>query len=119
MLNLCKYQRNIVHRKLLLLCCLHDVILTEFSLGVYFGSIVKIDFGQKLEIISLIFVRINGANDFDDNRVKIDLRVLLRLKSCYNIEKWVWEVLSSIAKDKTKENAFFSYCYETEHLRTS
>lgn len=97
-LNLCKYRRNIVWWKLLLLCR---------PTWRYFGSIVKIDFGQKLVIISLIFVRINGANDFDNNCVKIRLTVLLRLKNCYNIEKWVWEVISSIAKDKTKENAFF------------
>lgn len=58
-------------------------------------------------IISLIFVGINGANNFDDNCAKICLTVLLRLKSYCNIEKWVWEVLSSIAKDRTKENAFF------------
>lgn len=73
----------------------------------YFGSIVKINFGQKLVIISLTFVRINGANNFDNNYVKIGLTVLLRLKSCNNIEKWVWEVLSSIVNDKTKENAIF------------
>lgn len=55
MLNLCKYQRNIVRWKLLLLCR---------PTWRYFGSIVKIDFGQELVTISLILFELPAPTIF-------------------------------------------------------